>query len=203
MPAKAQLLHYRNLYARIILLTLESALGKDVLNAVLYSAGLMQYSIRYPDGDFKQTVPVTDIQVLFETLSTVHSPQQARQIAFVSGQAIARYLLAEHWGHDDLTTLPIQALSKRARQESGLQIMNDLLCEFSQNYCARALQHGGGYLFVLNGTSSQPDDAIHHLMLGFLTQGMHIFSLGEHEYQGQTVALPNERAGLYIYTSAA
>lgn len=203
MAARSNLLHYRNVYARIILLTMENVLGKDILNAVLYSAGLMRYSTRYPAADFEQEVPASDIRALFETLSAIHSSQQALQIAYVSGQAIARYLLAGHWGHDDLTSLPIRALSQRARQESGLQIMNDLLCEFSPDYCPRAIQHGSGYLFVLNGNSDQTDNAIHHVMLGFLTQGMHIFSLGEHEYQGQMVALPDQRSGLYIFSPVA
>ncbi len=197
---------YRSLFARIILLTLEEALGQDVLNAVLYSAGLHHYISRYPGADFQPTIPVTEIQALFGALEALHSGGEAVHLAHRCGQAIARSLLPAPDSQEEpaASPPPILALPLPVRQQAGLQILSDLLWEFSTGHHLHITPGSSGYLFVLETSGdNQPDAAIHHLMLGFLAEGMRIFSLGEREYQSTLVELPGRKTGLYLRSLAS
>lgn len=195
-------LHYRNIYARIILLTLESRLGRDVLNAALYSAELHHFMARYPAPDYQQGVPATEIHRLFGTLESIHSPDQTAALGYACGEAIARYLLAEHQGQQLPGSLPISAMPLSRRQTAGLQILDDLLSEFSTHHRLHTTPENNGYLFVLETTEEHNCPAIPHLMLGFVAEGMRLFTLGERDYRADLVRLSDCKTGLYLHSPA-
>lgn len=203
-PLHRSSFRYRSMFARIILLTLEEALGHDVLNAVLYSAGLHHFISRYPTAGIQPSIPVTEIQALFAALETLHSANDMQRLAHQCGQAIARSVLAAPKSQEPAASPPpIQALPLPARQQTGLQILSDLLSEFSVGHHLHVTPGSSGYLFVLEMPGGgQPDAAIHHLMLGFLAEGMRIFALGEREYQSTLVELPGRKTGLYLHSLA-
>ncbi|GAB4573255.1 MAG: hypothetical protein Kow0077_15030 [Anaerolineae bacterium] len=199
---------YRNAFARIILLTLEEALSRDVLNALLYSAGLKRYINRLPPADFEQGVPAQDIRTLFHTLGQLHDTQDTHQLACACGEAIARYLLTESWTAGATPPALTRHYSAEQRKTSGLQIMNDLLGEFSPRLRARVISQADGFLFVLEDSrgaaiEAPQDDPIYHLMLGFLMRGMSIFLQDGREFRGRTLNLPENRIGLFIYHTPA
>jgi hypothetical protein len=177
----------RNVYGNIILRTLEDALGQQTLDQLLWQAELPHYIGRYPARDFASGFRKSYFNRLFDTLATRFGPRRQKTLARQCGRAIAAYLFAEQWGRR-MYDLPIRKLDTGEREAAGLRVISNLLGEFCVKHPV-LYDSETHYAFALESCAAcrriAVNKATSHLMLGFVEEGLYIFTLGETRFRGE------------------
>jgi predicted hydrocarbon binding protein len=199
---------YRNIFARIIMQTLKSALGNRVMADLLRQADMSAYIGTLPPDNFEKEFSVRQVTALFTALGKAQGTVRQLCLAGECGQAIARYMFTEQWGHN-LDTLPFRTRSQAERLEAGIRIMHNLLGDFAEHH-VDVVQRDGQILFTLERcevcAGQEINETICRLMLGFLVEGLSIFSLGECTFRGDLTTVPARGGvldGLIVYQSPA
>jgi hypothetical protein len=190
--------YYRNVYARMIFQTVNTAYGREQTNHILELAGLHKCINSFPPENFDREFNATRVTRLFNAIAVLHGTVQQLSLAEESGRAIARHMLTELWGHN-LDTLPFRTRTLEDRINSGLNILQSLLGEFD-NHHVSVSQRQDRYIFTLERCEKcaylKTSEVTYRLMLGFLEQGLRIFSLGECGFRGDLTTVPTHRGGI-------
>ncbi len=164
-----------NRFGRLLLLSLEQALGISGLQAVLGRAGLRHLAI-YPTDNLERGFPMSLVPRLMSALEEIYGVGKGRELAFQTGRACFHLGISDFGILADMADILFPLLPSLTRARVGLETLAEVFNRFADGNIQLQKQ-GDRFLWVVERcsvcqgrTSSSP---CCHLLAGLLWETVH------------------------------
>ncbi|HPP61811.1 MAG: hypothetical protein PGMFKBFP_00660 [Anaerolineales bacterium] len=179
---QADAFHYPNRMGRIILDSMEEALGQNGLRAILNLAGRADLIAQPPPDDSKLEFPFRDISGLMSQLESAYGPRAGRGLALRAGRAAFKYGLREFGPQLGVTENAFRLLPLGLKIRSGGQALAGLFNRDTDQR-VRIEERDGKLLWVIERCplcwERQTGAPACHLAVGLLQEALYWVSSGK------------------------